>query len=245
MINVLATHKSKYQHIIITESNGKKELFLDNAFQTQYNDSDYYNILLCGASKYDKVLILGGGDLTGISVLYRKEIKNWKLVEIDEDIIHLSKLFCPVKYEKYKDNIIIEDAFKFIKNTDEKFDVILIDLLSFVELNKLSRFITCSEFLNIVSSKTNKYFAGFVESRTRGVVIANAIRKYLLDNKLAKEVYLAIDNTQQSFFVAAKEDITISESVAKYMVGYNIKINVPEFISNNSLEKLVTFFSAY
>lgn len=78
-----------------------------------------------------KVLIIGGGD-GGVAreVLKHPLVDSVVLCEIDEAVVRVSKQFLPFMSSSFSDprlEVKIEDGLKFVKNTDEKFDVIITD----------------------------------------------------------------------------------------------------------------------
>ena len=87
-------------------------------------------ILAHGAAR--RVLIIGGGD-GGVlrHCLMHKSVEQVTLVEIDQSVIDLSLEYLPMisagAYDDPRANVIITDGAKFVAETDEKFDVIIID----------------------------------------------------------------------------------------------------------------------
>jgi len=86
-------------------------------------------------NKYaENVLIIGGGD-GGIlrEIIKYNSIKNITMVEIDKMVIDLCIKYLPKLnnngdiYNDKRLNLIIEDGSKFLKNTTNKYDVVIID----------------------------------------------------------------------------------------------------------------------
>ncbi len=79
-----------------------------------------------------KVLIIGGGD-GGLlrEVLRHDYLESATLVEIDAQVIEVSKKYMPMvsqgAFDNPKAKIIIQDATQFVRDTTEQFDVILCD----------------------------------------------------------------------------------------------------------------------
>jgi len=130
--------KTSYQNLKIykTERFGNL-LLLDGAIQTTEKDEFIYHEMLTHTvmllhPEPREVLIIGGGD-GGIlkEVLKYKSVKRAHLVEIDERVIEISKKYlkniCQKAFQDKRVKIIIEDGAKFIKETSEKFDIIIID----------------------------------------------------------------------------------------------------------------------
>jgi len=102
----------------------------------------------------DSVLVLGCGAGSIPSIIYN-ELKLSPLmdaVEIDAKVVELgNKYFGLNEYERL--NVIIDDATNFIKITDKKYDLILVDL--FKGINVPEEFLT-QPFFNQLKSLTNK-----------------------------------------------------------------------------------------
>jgi spermidine synthase len=79
-----------------------------------------------------KVLIIGGGDCGALTeVLKHPEIESCTMCEIDKMVVDISKKHFPNLTKGCNDpraKILFEDGKKFIENTDEKFDIIILDL---------------------------------------------------------------------------------------------------------------------
>ena len=130
---------SKFQNIKVYKSKKYGNiLMLDDCFMlTEKGNDQYHNkcISLIGKkSKSIDVLIIGGGDFGLIKGLFEKlNINSLNLVEIDNQVINISRKFFPSffklnKKSKDKVNILIEDGYEWIKNNNTlKFDVIIID----------------------------------------------------------------------------------------------------------------------
>ena len=131
--------KTKFQTIELYQTPlWGKLLKLDGFFQTSERDEFFYHEVvthttLCSHPNPRKVLIIGGGD-GGIlkNVLKHKCVKEVTLVEIDGEVIDFSKKYLSfVCGEAFKDNrvkVIVGDGLKFVGETEEKFDVVILDL---------------------------------------------------------------------------------------------------------------------
>jgi len=244
MYNILASEQSEYQHIMVIEFSGEKRLYLDNIFQTSLPNDDYYEILLDGAEPSDDILILGGGDLTSVPVLRRKGIQNYKIVEIDEMVINVCKIFCPVREERYKDKIVIGDAFEYIQR-DESYDVIAIDLLGFADLNKLSDLLTLEEFLRKIIDRTKKYFSGFIGCGINGLTAGIILRDWISKINKVKKFFLMCDEAGQIFFTAhINPNIKMSPATLAKTIFYPTWINIPKVLTNKSLTDKMAYCSA-
>jgi len=135
---ILYEEKTSQQHLVIFQSplHGKV-LALDGVIQlTEKDEYTYHEMMthvpLLAHGNAKNVLIIGGGD-GGIlrEVLRHKTIEKVTLVEIDESVVAFSKKHLPFisqgAFEDSRVRVIIEDGSLFVKNTSEKFDVIICD----------------------------------------------------------------------------------------------------------------------
>jgi len=144
-IKQLYIKETKYQKLEILEDKGYLEFYINNEVQWCSSDEFIYHETLVlpyinyisKSKKEINILVLGGGDGFVIRELMKfdKKIKKITLVDIDEEVIELHKNLIYIKklinnslnYDKL--DIKIEDAYKFIKNTKEKYDLIISDLI--------------------------------------------------------------------------------------------------------------------
>ncbi|GAB4172964.1 MAG: spermidine synthase [Calditrichia bacterium] len=135
--NIIFTKQSDFQKVEIfdTERLGKL-LVLDGYVMLSELDEFVYHEMIAHPALFthpspEKVLVVGGGDGGTIrEVVKHPEVKQAYLVEIDEMVTKACMEFMPEVASQIKNEKVIakfEDAVEFVKNTDEKFDVILID----------------------------------------------------------------------------------------------------------------------
>ena len=136
---LLVRKKTAFQEIIILETKEYgNALMLDGCWMTSDRDEKYYHECLVhpalsNLSNIKTVLIIGGGDGGTLrECLKYKDITAIDLVEIDEEVINLSKHFLKkVGGNSWLDKrlkIIISDGFEWVKNTkNNHYDAILID----------------------------------------------------------------------------------------------------------------------
>jgi len=129
---------SKFQRIDVmdTEDFGKM-LVLYGSIMVAENDLNSYNEMLAHVPlfshpKPDKVLIIGGGDGGALTnVMKHPEVKKAIMCEIDRKVVEVSKRHFPKITGGFKDKrarVIYRDGKDFINKSNEKFDVILLDL---------------------------------------------------------------------------------------------------------------------
>lgn len=135
---VLFDSETEHQRLIIFENaDFGRVMMLDNIVQLTTKDEFVYHemmshVPLFAHGKAKKVLIVGGGDGGALrEVLKHPEVKAATLCEIDRGVIDLCRLHFPDisagAYDDPRTNIVIADGTKFVSETDERFDVILID----------------------------------------------------------------------------------------------------------------------
>jgi spermidine synthase len=134
----LFRQKTEYQELAVHETPAfGRILTLDGICQTTERDEFFYHemmthlpILAHGQAR--KVLIIGGGD-GGIleEVLKHRAVEKATLVEIDPAVIEIAKTYLPSipgqAFEDPRTDLIIGDGVKFVAETAEKYDVILVD----------------------------------------------------------------------------------------------------------------------
>ena len=132
--------KSQYQDIAIYENDALgRVLTLDGIIQITECDEFVYQEMMAHVPIFshenpENVLIIGGGD-GGIlrEVLRHKSIKRIVMAEIDQMVIdacveHMPRVNNAGKiYKDPRTQLIVGDAFAYVKDTDLKFDVVIID----------------------------------------------------------------------------------------------------------------------
>ena len=136
---IIAKHNSKYQEIIILDTKDYgKALMLDGCWMTTDQGEKYYHECLVhpalsSLKNCSKVLIIGGGDGGTVrECLKYKKVNYIDLVEIDQEVINLSKQYLTnIGGKSWTDKrltINIYDGFQWVKNIqDNYYDAIIID----------------------------------------------------------------------------------------------------------------------
>ncbi len=136
--SVIHESNSAFQHAKVVESNlYGRMLLLDGIVQATEKDEFIYHemmshIPLISHPNPEKVLVIGGGD-GGIlrEVLRHSSIKKVTMVEIDPAVIDICKEYLPMinsgAFDDKRTDIKIADGALFVKETDEKYDVVIVD----------------------------------------------------------------------------------------------------------------------
>ncbi len=134
---VLFSGKSRYQYIDVVETAGHGRMLLNDGIVmlSEKDEFVYHEMMahvpLCVHPRPEKVLIIGGGD-GGVAreLLRHRSIKQVVLVEIDEMVVQTAKKYFPKITQSFaskKLKLKIQDGAQFVKNTQQKFDVVLVD----------------------------------------------------------------------------------------------------------------------
>ena len=135
--NFLHSEKTEYQELLIADTyEYGRVLMLDGAYQLTERDEFTYSemmahVPLCAHKNPEKVLIIGGGDGAIMrEVLKHDCVKKCTLIDIDKRVAECSQKFLPFAGNSFNNpraDFKCMDAMKFIKETDERFDVVIID----------------------------------------------------------------------------------------------------------------------
>ncbi len=142
--------KSKFQDILIFKNPiYGRILVLDGILQlTEYDEFIYHEMIshsvLFPHRDPQRILIIGGGDGGALREVLKHSVEKVHLVEMDKTMINLAKTHLRfVSQNSFSDErvkVFIERGEKFLKNTNEKYDIIIIDSLNFGEKNSLALF---------------------------------------------------------------------------------------------------------
>lgn len=136
--NVLYRDKTGHQDLVIFENAALgRVMALDGVVQTTERDEFIYHemmthvpLLAHGAAK--RVLIIGGGDGAMLREVSRhKNIEQITMVEIDAGVVTFCKQYLPNHsagaYEDPRFKLVIDDGVNFVRQCNDKFDVIISD----------------------------------------------------------------------------------------------------------------------
>lgn len=137
---IIYTNQTVYQKIVITEWKDKYWLFINGNEQfSTFDEEKYHEPLIHPAMSLSEqrknILILGGGEgLAARELLKYNDVQRITIVDIDPEMTELAKNH-PV-ITKINQNSMVnmrvhvtnQDAFTYVENSEELFDVIIVDL---------------------------------------------------------------------------------------------------------------------
>ncbi|WP_100012963.1 polyamine aminopropyltransferase [Lentibacillus sediminis] len=137
---IMHMEETSYQRITLTRDGEDVRLYLNGSLQfSTIDEYRYHEVLvhptMAAAEDPENVLILGGGDgIAAKEVLKYEETEKITLVELDPAVVELANTNRhlleanegSLKHEKV--HVVHEDAFQFLENSEEWYDVILVDL---------------------------------------------------------------------------------------------------------------------
>ncbi len=135
---VLESLVSPFQRIeVLQNKDFGKMLVLYGSLMVADNDKNAYNEMLAHVPLFShpspkEVLIIGGGDCGCLTeVLTHPEVQRCTMCEIDEMVVEVSKKHFPKLTKGLADkraNLKFQDGKKFVEESDQKFDIVLLDL---------------------------------------------------------------------------------------------------------------------
>jgi spermidine synthase len=155
--------RSKFQSVdIISTGSFGICLVLDGKIQSSEADEFIYHEALVHPAmlthpRPERVFIAGGGEgATLREVLAHKTVKKAVMVDIDEEVVSLCRRFLPSWHQKAfadpRAELHFADARKYLEESSDKFDVIIIDLVDPLEQGP-ARLLYTREFYQIVKQK--------------------------------------------------------------------------------------------
>jgi spermidine synthase len=129
--------KSPFQTVEVVQTKGHgKLLLIDGMTMVSERDEFVYHEMIAHVPLFlhprpRRVLVIGGGDGGTVrEVLRHKTVERCVLVEIDGLVVDASRRYIPLTAGKLSDRravVRIEDGVKFVRETEERFDVVIVD----------------------------------------------------------------------------------------------------------------------
>ncbi|WP_073388093.1 polyamine aminopropyltransferase [Butyrivibrio fibrisolvens] len=137
---VILIEQTQYQKIVMTKHRDDVRLFIDG--NCQFSTADEYryhealvHVPMNEVTTREKILILGGGDGLAVrEVLKYPEVQKIDLVDLDKEMIRICSTNENVtainenSLLSDKLNILNMDAYEYLEDCQEKYDVIIVDL---------------------------------------------------------------------------------------------------------------------
>lgn len=134
---VLFEGQSEFQHIQVLDTVPfGRMLVLDDATQTSEIDEYVYHEMLVHVPMMahpdpKRVLVIGGGDGGALRRALEYPVEKATMVEIDGEVVRVSRELLPSiagdAFTHPKGELIIGDGVRYLKETQEHFDVIMVD----------------------------------------------------------------------------------------------------------------------
>ncbi|GAB6134578.1 polyamine aminopropyltransferase [Thermococcus prieurii] len=173
--------QTKYQRLELYQTEGfGKLLVLDGTVQlVEIGEESYHEVLvhpvMLAHPNPRRVLIIGGGDGGTLrEVLRHESVEKATMVEIDEMVVEVSRIYLGIDRGAFDDpraELIIGDGVEYLKETEESFDVIIVDSTDPVGPAKL---LFSEEFYRSAYERLNE----------KGLYITQAGSVYLFTNEL-------------------------------------------------------------
>ena len=153
VLTVYYTGKTRYQSVDIVELHGLgKSLVLDGKIQSSLHDEHWYHealvhpIMLAHPNPR-RVLVIGGGEgATLREVLKHKTVERVVMVDIDKELVELSKRYLSEWHQgSFTDprvEIVFSDGRKYVEDVAEEYDVVILDLVDPMEKGPATRLYT-------------------------------------------------------------------------------------------------------
>ena len=244
---VIFSHQSRYQKIILTKNKEDVRLYLDGSLQFSSIDEYRYHEALALipaslTSHRESVLILGGGDgLLVKQLLKYSDIQTITIVDIDEEVTKIAKehpLLLSLNQNSLDDqkvNVINNDAFKYLENTSQQYDIILADLPD-PKNTSLSRLYS-REFFKLIKRRLSR----------QGIFVTQSTSPFF-----AKKAFWCINESIKSAgfgfvkpyhaYVPSMGDWGFVMAANRYLDIDNINLDVPtKFLNANDIKTLFYF----
>ncbi len=130
-------NKTEHQHLMIFHNAQLgRVMTLDGVVQTTEADEFIYHEMMAHVSLFahgsaKRVLIIGGGDGGMLREVLKHNVEQVTQVEIDQAVVDMAIEYLPNHSQGAYDNsrleLVIADGMDFVRNTEQKYDVIISD----------------------------------------------------------------------------------------------------------------------
>lgn len=181
--------KSKFQQIQIFEVKDiGKSLVLDDEFQFLDYDEHIYHETISKVPfsinpKANKILIIGGGDGGTARECLKFNPTFIDLCELDEGVVDACKKYFPKMASSLEDekvNVFFQDGKKFVKETEKKYDIIIVD--------------STDPFLSLVPLFDEEFYKDLKNILTKGGIIVSQIETVTNSSEIRKKLFNTFNN---------------------------------------------------
>ncbi|MBD3398048.1 polyamine aminopropyltransferase [Candidatus Micrarchaeota archaeon] len=245
---LIAKKKTPFQEIVVFESPifGKMMLIgQDDYFIVQFSLSDekYYHETVAHPPLSlhphpSRILIIGGGDGGVLREVLKHPVEKATIAELDQEVISISKEHFPsISNGAFSDprvEIKIGDGRKFLEETQEKFDVVILDL---TDPEGPSKLLFTKEFYELLKSRMNEggvlsaQTSSYFEPQVLGRV--NSALSQVFSNVASYATFVPSFMVLETYTLATDSQI---EGIAKTLKERRIK---PESSTSGQLESMV------
>jgi len=164
---IIRKKRTKFQNMVIADTYSfGRCLVLDGEIQSALSDEKIYHELLVHppagfcAVRPEKVIILGGGEGATLREALRwKSVKKAVMVDIDGETVEFCKKYLePWHRGSFRDRraeVVYDDAYSYVKNSSDKWDMIIMDLPCPLEAGPAFKLYTL-EFFGILKKHLSK-----------------------------------------------------------------------------------------
>lgn len=263
-VKTLVEETSEFQKITIFENpRFGKVLTLDDVVQTTEADEFFYHemfvhVPLFTHGNVTKVLIIGGGD-GGIlrEVLRHESLQKAVMIEIDGLVVDLCKKEMPSlnngAFLHKKADVKIDDGINFIKTTNEKFDVILVDSTDPINVGEVlftdDFYFHAKRCLNVGGVFASQSGVPFLQEQELKNIHSKLYKKFRNVNFFVVPVPTYIGGTMCLSFATDDDSLTkieenlITERIKLSKISnlkyYNAKVHLAAFALPEFIKKIV------
>jgi len=244
--------QTPYQELRVVDSGETRTLMLDGARHSALDLTDrdrhvfgytrYFHtpfLMAESADNIDRVLFVGGGGFTGPRIFADEYDVTVDVVEIDPEVIGVAREYFGVN-ETERLRIHNEDGRRFLRETDETYDLIVMDAY---KKDKVPFHLTTVEFMRLAESRLSD--EGFLYMNLISGASGPASRLYRSEYKTASRVFPTVYSfptvgggaVQNVEVVASKDDgrLTVEELRARSAkrtedVGYDLSEEVGSLV---------------
>ncbi len=184
VLDMLVDEQTDFQHLQVAETEFfGKTMILDGIIQlTERDNAGYHEMIthmpLLAQGNPRRVLIVGGGDGGSLQqVLRYPSVEEVVVCELDRRVIEVSRQYFNFFGDPYNDpraRVVIQDAFEFLRDPNNRFDVIISDTTDPIgEAEKLF---------------SEEFYRMMVAALNPGGAIATQCEQMFFDTQLIKDI---------------------------------------------------------